>query len=158
MSLSLVRPMNAAGIAEEVRAKLDPELRQIALGVKNAAIQRVVDADKVDTGDLVKGIEDPERFDDGSGEWGYEIVSSSGHSIYVELGRTPGGKQPPHSVLVKWVERRLGLTGPDAESAAWAIGQAIVERGVAGIHFMRGAIEGVSPDQLARELTEALNR
>lgn len=158
MSYRVVTPVNIAGMLESVATVVAAELEAAAVSVKAEAVRRVVDADKVDTGDLLRGISDPIRADESATLIGYDVLSQAAHSLYVELGRRPGGRMPPHEVIHAWVKRRLGLADPEADRAAWAIAKHIAQNGIAGIHFMRGAADSVDADALARRITEALNR
>lgn len=59
----------------------------------------------------------------------------------VEFGRRPGTRFPPVIVLRAWVERKLGITGPEAARVAFLIGRAIVRRGIAPKRPLSGAFE-----------------
>lgn len=48
-------------------------------------------------------------------------------AAFVELGTRP--HVPPVEPLVQWVADRLGVTGPEGESIAWAIRTSIAKRG-----------------------------
>lgn len=55
----------------------------------------------------------------------------------VELGTAP--HMPPVAPLVRWSEVVLGLSGPAAVSAAWAVAKNIARRGTTGkFMFARG--------------------
>jgi hypothetical protein len=52
------------------------------------------------------------------------------HAVFVEGGRRPGARPPPSSALLAWVTLKLGLTGKQAQSAAFLIARAIGRRGL----------------------------
>lgn len=56
----------------------------------------------------------------------------------VEVGRQPG-KMPPPGAIELWVVRKLGLSGEEATSAAFAIARSIGRRGTRGAHMFRKA-------------------
>lgn len=53
------------------------------------------------------------------------LSNSSTHHRYVELGRRPGGRPPPFSLIEAWAVRRLGKSG-----LGWTIARAIGRRGI----------------------------
>lgn len=60
----------------------------------------------------------------------------------VEYGRKPG-KMPPVSDVKLWVVRKLGLTGKEADNAAFLIARAIGRRGTKGAFmFKKGFDQG----------------
>lgn len=150
------RPDTSSFVAH-IRSVVAEELGQAGLTVKNSAIRTITQRDRVDTGDLLNGIEDPVRADL-DGDVAVEVWSRAAHSIFVELGREPGRKAPPPAVIRGWVERRLGLSGQEADSAAYLIGQAIAKRGVPGTYFMRNAAESVDVAALAADIEKRLNQ
>lgn len=61
----------------------------------------------------------------------------------VEYGRKPG-KMPPSDAIKLWVIRKLGLSGKEADSAAFLIARAIGRRGTkAARMFQKGYKEGL---------------
>ncbi|MDV4026561.1 hypothetical protein CMT52_19735, partial [Elizabethkingia anophelis] len=73
-----------------------------------------------------------------SGEWlqnvGISVVDDSGtidaraYSEELAKGRKPG-KLPPVKQIEKWVNVKLGLSGNEAKSVAWAISKKIEKEG-----------------------------
>lgn len=153
-----MRPINTRGFIASVEAKIMPELLAAAVGIQETAKTIVVESGHVDTGDLLNQIGDPELDSDNELIFGYNVISRSPHSIYVELGRAPGGKMPPHDAILAWVERKLGLTGREAESVTWAIKKDIQQFGIAPLYFMRQGAQSVPIGELERDISEALKR
>lgn len=58
----------------------------------------------------------------------------------VEYGRKPG-KMPPVSDIKLWVVRKLGLTGKEADTAAFLIARAIGRRGTKGAFMFKKAYD-----------------
>lgn len=61
------------------------------------------------------------------------------HGLPVEMGTKP--HFPPVAPIRHWVERKLGLSGREADSAAFAIARAISKRGTKGAGMFAKAIE-----------------
>lgn len=70
---------------------------------------------------------------------GFRVVMASGgaqlrndtpYAAVIEYGRRPNRPGPPLDPIRRWVERKLGLTGPEADRAAFAIRRAIHQRGL----------------------------
>lgn len=84
-----------------------------------------------------------------SGEWlqslETEVGEDSGkirgrhYTEYLAKGRPPSDKLPPVSALEKWVKVKLGLSGKQANSMAWAIAQNMKKKGSS--HFQKGGTE-----------------
>ena len=71
---------------------------------------------------------------------GIKVGTNTGYGLYVEYGR-PAGKMPPRNVLLRWVERKMRLSGNEAKSAAFFIGKKIGSRGTKAQPFLRPAYE-----------------
>lgn len=152
----VVKPVNVAGILQIIEEITARQLQETGIMVSAKAKQNLTTANRVDSGNLRDSISQP--IDTGTSlAPEFEVRAESDYAIFVELGRAPGGKQPPHDVLVKWVKSRIGLTGEEAESAAWAIGRSIAQGGIVGAYFMRSAIESVDLQALARSLEKEIN-
>ena len=52
------------------------------------------------------------------------------HSIFVEMGRRPGARQPPVMALIPWVRLVLGVPEERERSVAFAVARAIARRGI----------------------------
>ena len=61
------------------------------------------------------------------------------HGLSVEMGTKP--HFPPVAPIRHWVERKLGLSGREADSAAFAIARAISKRGTKGAGMFEKAFE-----------------
>jgi hypothetical protein len=59
------------------------------------------------------------------------VGTSLAHAIPVELGTRP--HMPPVAPIKLWAEKKLGLTGREAQRAAWAIAMTIKRRGTLGV-------------------------
>ena len=68
-----------------------------------------------------------------------EVGTALRYAIPVELGTRP--HRPPVEPLIDWARARLGLSGKDAERAAWAIARKIEREGTAGAGMFSGALE-----------------
>jgi hypothetical protein len=152
----VVKPIDMAGIMQLVDEITARKLQETGIMVAEKARQELTTAGRVDSGNLRDSITEPiDTSDENAPE--FEVRAEADYAIFVELGRAPGGKQPPHDVLVKWAKSRLGLAGDEAEEAAWAIGRSIAQNGIVGAHFMRSAIESVDLQALARSLEKEIN-
>lgn len=71
---------------------------------------------------------------DASGEWlrttqaDKNTIIGPDYTKYLVNGRPPG-KRPPIAPIEKWVEAKLGLSGRQATSAAFAISTVMAEKG-----------------------------
>lgn len=61
------------------------------------------------------------------------------HAEPVEFGTRP--HFPPTGPIQHWVERKLGISGKEAESAAFLIARAISRRGTKGAHMFEKGFE-----------------
>lgn len=69
-----------------------------------------------------------------------ELINSSPHAGVIEgvdsqgndteYGRRPGAKFPPVNVLALWVQRVLGVQGPQLARVTFLVGRAISRRGI----------------------------
>jgi hypothetical protein len=62
----------------------------------------------------------------------------------VEFGRKPG-KRPPTDAIKLWVVRKLGLSGKEADSAAFLIARAIGRRGTQPAKMFEQGFEQMAP-------------
>lgn len=71
-----------------------------------------------------------------------KVSTTLDYAIPVELGTRP--HRPPVAPILDWVEAKLGLTGEEAEEAAYKIASAIAKRGTKGrFMFERGYQENL---------------
>lgn len=64
----------------------------------------------------------------------YNIAPYAG---VIEWGRRAGRRAPPVQILATWVQRKLGLSRKEAQSAAFAISKAIAKRGLRARKVLR---------------------
>lgn len=83
------------------------------------------------------------------------VATSLSYAAPVETGSRP--HMPPISPLVDWVERKLGLRGPDAKGVAWAIARKIAKKGTEGAFMFRDGFASVEP-QIYEILGAAVER
>lgn len=81
------------------------------------------------------------------------VASSLFYAPIVEVGRRPG-KRPPIAPILLWVRRKLGLSGTEAQQAAFLITRKIGARGTEGAHMFERAFQKLEP--YARQRFEAL--
>lgn len=71
---------------------------------------------------------------DASGNWlnttraDKNTIIGPAYTEQLAKGRAPG-KRPPIDPIEKWVEQKLGLSGKQANSAAWAIATSMAKKG-----------------------------
>jgi hypothetical protein len=97
--------------------------------------------------------------------WGWEaksdgasVANSAPYAPMIEEGRRPG-KFPPLDVIRRWASRRLGLSGPEAARAAFAIARAIARRGLRARKILERALPELSKlidEEVGREMERAL--
>ncbi len=67
------------------------------------------------------------------------------YGVVMEHGREPGGKMPPVDAIKLWVVRKLGLSGDEATSVAWAVAKSIAKKGIEGRHYFKEGLEASEP-------------
>lgn len=90
---------------------------------------------------------------------GAAVFNGKLHAAIIEEGRRPGGFFPPRDVIMRWAQRRLGLSEVDAKRAAWPIARAIQRRGLLPRKVMEGAVPemvDVVQEEQVRELDAAM--
>lgn len=105
----------------------------------------------VDTGGFAASWRGEDRGDNAAA-----VVNTKPYAPYVDDGQ-PLGNPPPLVVLVRWVERRLGLGGHQAWAAARTIQQHIDERGTAAAEITKWLGEKLKP-LAEKEVAEELER
>ena len=73
------------------------------------------------------------------------VISTAEYSQAVHEGRRPG-RRPPTEPLQLWAVRKLGLSGDEAWSAAFAIQRKIGKEGTEANPFMTRALERSETD------------
>lgn len=83
---------------------------------------------------------------------------------WVDKGRRPG-KQPPVKPLIRWARTKLGLSGKEAERAAYAISRFIGKNGTKGTNIFTNNINKFKKDaqklqgkELKADLTEFITK
>lgn len=151
-------PFSADEFVAEMRKRVDEELRQAALAVKNEAIRIATDEDRVDLGDYIKGITDPQPVNEG-GLIGYEVEATARHSAVIEYGRHAGAKMPPPTELEGWVRRKLGVSDPaEVKAVAFLVARHIQAQGIEPGHVMRRAIDSIDIETFRRDVLGAIQR
>jgi len=75
----------------------------------------------------------------------------------VELGRRPNRRPPPSGAIELWVRRKLGLSGKEAETAAYLIARSIGRRGTKGAKMFEKGFTAATP-AAQRAFDNALTR
>ena len=71
---------------------------------------------------------------------GVEVFNDAPEAGVIELGRRPGSRPPPSSVLQPWVRRKLGLSDAQAKGVAFVVARAIGRRGLRARRVMARAL------------------
>ena len=111
--------------ARQVQKAAQDALLSVAVKGERLAASRTRELKKVDTGGFASGWHAERRGKDGAA-----VANNKGNAPFVDDGRPPG-RPPPVDVIVRWVERRLGLGGVEARKTAFAISRKLAQRGVA---------------------------
>lgn len=74
-----------------------------------------------------------------------QVVMTVLYGLPLEHGRQPGKPPPPIAPIQLWVERKLGLSGEEAEQAAFLIARAIGRRGTQGAKMFEQGFEAGKP-------------
>jgi len=120
--------------------ELDKEMNNIIDRTFELSQGNLVDENKIDTGTLFKTGNINRAFLE------KEIVYPAPYAEYVEFGRMPG-QMPPPDALIKWVQRKLGVTNEaEAKRVSFAIAQAIKKRGIEPTPFLREAFAKVKTE------------
>lgn len=93
------------------------------------------------------------------------IVShQSKYGDVIEKGRTAGKTWPPEGALIRWIEVKMGLSGPEAKRIEFLIRRKIGKKGFPGAHMFEralnenwGRLQGIFERmgfEIARELSE----
>lgn len=61
-------------------------------------------------------------------ENGIGYINGADYTYYLAYGRKPG-KMPPVEPLIKWVTAKLGVSGREGKSIAWAVAKKIAAEG-----------------------------
>lgn len=128
-----ISPKQHAEFLRRLAREQIPDVARALLGVAREGAKlaraRTREIHKVDTGHFADG------WGAGMREEGPAIENTAIDAPWAEMGRRPGA-MPPLVVLVRWVERRLGLGGHKAWAAARAIAHKIAQRGTKGAQVL----------------------
>lgn len=89
-------------------------------------------------------------------EKGADLYNDSPHGPIVLGGRRPGGKRPPITRIVAWLQRRLGLSAAVARKRAFATAGAIRKRGLLGRPIMNDDFQKKLAEIAAEEIRHEL--
>lgn len=118
-------------VLEEINKYMDDLIDRIF----QLSQENLVEDGKIDTGNLLKSGNIQRKFLE------KEITYSAPYAASIEFGRIPGF-MPPVDALIKWVQRKLGISNPkEARSVAWAVATAIKQRGMDPSPFLIPALE-----------------
>ena len=137
--------------ADKTGDRIQDALRRVADRGAVMAKARTREMDIVDTGGFAASWRGEDRGDSAAA-----VVNTKPYAPYVDDGRE-AGDPPPLAVLVRWVERRLGLGGHQAWAAARTIQQHIAERGIAAAEITKWLGEKLKP-LAEKEVAEELER
>jgi hypothetical protein len=148
MSYTITGGMSAAAYTAQVmkRAKAiaEPFTNKVAEDAKAGAGEAMSGGQS-----LIDAISAPEISEEDT-RLTIDIWCRAAHAAYAEFGRGPG-KRPPTSALLPWIEKVWGLSGKEAESAAFVLARKIGESGTAPLFFMSSAI-WANEDDFASQL------
>lgn len=88
---------------------------------------------------------------------GYAIVNTAPHAPWADDGRPPGSP-PPIAALVRWVERRFRVGGPEAWAIARSIAEKIAQRGTKGAKVLEWVARRLEVVIIPQEIEKELNR
>lgn len=108
----------------------------------NAYKAELIAEGKRATGDLIKSVRGEVTIE---GDVYSAVLNVADYYKYVEWGRRRGGKMPPISAILKWVQvkpviaRPNTLTGrvPTQQQLAWAIAKSIQQNGIEPTYSLR---------------------
>lgn len=83
------------------------------------------------------------------------VGTSAIHALPVELGTKP--HFPPIAPLELWVQKKLGIEGPEAKGVAFAIAKTIAKRGTKGVKMFEKAFNSTE-GSMQQILTDAVRR
>jgi hypothetical protein len=162
----LVIDIDFSGIDEEIKnledfpeileAELTPTM-ELALQLVEAEVKyRMSAPEDVNTGVAAGSLNHQiiSRFPDLVGAMGSPLI----YVPVLEFGRAPGEEttdaqgrkhwttMPPIFAIKLWVRRKLGLTGKESASAAWAIAKHIAKHGTEGRFMFKEGLEASQPN------------
>lgn len=125
---------------------LSAVLNEYAAAVVNAYQDELIRSNKIATGELLNTAD--YRIQTGVGVIEVQVTLAPWWK-WVEYGRKPGGKFPPRSAIIKWIQAKPVLPRPDArgklptvQSLAYLIGRKIAREGIPATHYLASAAAG----------------
>jgi hypothetical protein len=109
----------------------------------------LINAGKSASGNLIDSLKYTITYDGENLDLSFSMLE---YGNFVELGRKPGGKQPPLSAITPWLRIR-GIS----ESLAFPIARKIAEDGIPPLPFFQATIDKILP-QLQQELAIAYSQ
>lgn len=88
------------------------------------------------------------------------VGASADHALVVHEGRRPGKPMPPRAPIVRWLQKKAGLSLEEAERAQFPVRRKIARSGIPGTPFLRVPFEAKRPDlpgRIAQAGARALN-
>lgn len=125
---------------------LSAVLDEYAAAVRNAYQDLLIRRNKIATGELLNSAS--YRIQAGDGVIEVQLLLAPWWR-WVEYGRKPGGKFPPRSAILKWIQAKPVLPKPDSrgklpspQSLAFLIGRKIATEGITATHMVASAAAG----------------
>ncbi len=134
-------------ITAEIDAILREELESIAKDLQ----QKHIDLGQKASGDWVNSVEVKVQG-------GHGVILANDYTKFLTKGRG-GGNKPPIAPLEKWVNDKLGISGKDARSVAFAVATKIGDKGTKW-HLQGGSdlVDGVITEERIRNIKERIGR
>ncbi len=134
-------------ITTELDTILREELESIAEDLK----QKHIELGQKASGDWVNSVEVKVQG-------GHGVIEAKGYTKYLVHGRGAGEK-PPIAPLEKWVNDKLGISGKDARSVAFAVAFKIGKEGTK-IYKNKGTdlVDGVITEQRINKIKERIGQ
>lgn len=135
-------------------------LNEYATAWANAYKAELIANGKRATGDLIKSVKGEVLIE---GDTYSAVLNVADYYKYVEWGRRAGGKMPPVSAILKWIQvkpvipRQNTLTGrvPTQKQLAFAIAKSIQRNGIPPTYSMRDTND-ITFDAFEQRLKQAL--
>ena len=138
--------------AEQQLQRANKALARAAVRGAREARQRTADVGAVDTHEFEQGWRVEQRA---SGD--RAIVNTAPHAPWADDGR-PAGSPPPITALVRWVERRFRVGGPEAWAIARSIADKIAQRGTKGAKVLEWVARRLETVIIPQEIEKELDR
>ncbi len=130
-------PENARILAEELMKARD-QIGSLYAGAVKTEIKATEPYPPIDMGTLMTGI----AATPVSGKLKTSVAPSpvtNPYAVVMEMGRRPNQPGPPLDPILDWVQRKFGLSGKKADSAAFLVRRKIHRRGIKPRFFFQRA-------------------